>query len=228
MFLTQVRLNTVHADVAAMLDNVYRLHQWLWSAFPSTTEESRERILFRVEYRRVTEAMLLVQSQAKPESKYWQRDFLAHDPEIRYISPMFQQGLLLCFKLRANPTTRTRNPLGSASGQIGKRKAIRGKTQQIQWLENKSRQHGFSILSCQVNEMNIQMSSKENSMEQIYQYGVTYRGIIRVDDSKVFMATFRDGIGAGKGFGFGLLSVAPFSGTPTACCRQTEMFLLRG
>lgn len=40
-------------------------------------------------------------------------------------------------------------------------------------------------------------------------YAVTYEGLLRVTDSDVFRKSLKQGIGPGKAYGFGLLSIAP-------------------
>ena len=40
-------------------------------------------------------------------------------------------------------------------------------------------------------------------------FGVLFEGMLRVDEPEKFLKSVESGIGSAKGFGFGLLSVAP-------------------
>ena len=39
-------------------------------------------------------------------------------------------------------------------------------------------------------------------------YGVQFEGVLRVEDTKKFEYVLKNGIGSGKAFGFGLLTIA--------------------
>lgn len=121
-------------------------------------------------------------------------------------------GQTLSFRLRANPTKR----LSAGKGNTGKRVGIYKEDEQLAWLARKGEQHGFHVLQAQVSH-----DDKIKDADAIHRDDVTHKlellsvqfdGILQVTDPGKLVAAVEAGIGSGKGFGFGLLSLAPARG----------------
>ena len=129
-------------------------------------------------------------------------------------------GQTLAFRLRANPTKR----LGKAAGNDkGKRVGIYKEEEQLKWLREKMEgdEHrqwagGFRLLRAQISrEEKIENPKAINRADQSHDlkvFAVQFDGVLQVVDLGKAIQTIERGIGSAKGFGFGLLSVAPLRG----------------
>ena len=150
---------------------------------------------------------MLVQSEKAPE---WVRAellgaCLAKPAACKAFQPEFCQGQLLYFRLRANPTVK----------RDGKRLGLLQQGDQVAWLRRKAEQGGFSVVSCTVVPEGLCKDAKgdgNGGNVPLAFLSVRFEGVLRVEQPSALLPTIRDGVGCGKGLGFGLLSVAPLRG----------------
>lgn len=219
-----------------LLGDSYRVHQWVLQAFPERSEGGAGRVLYRVEvHPRSGDTILLVQSTVAPNPEKWQGP-VERLPECkcwklyRDGKPIFVEGQVLRFRVRANPTKKTHPDPNRKNGQ---RKPLMHETEQIQWLGRKGQNGGFELIplpndtswidpfaeepdeskvEVRVTPLNYVTGRKgitENQTQRIDHYGVDFDGVLRVTDPEAFTQTVVQGVGSAKGFGFGLLSLAP-------------------
>ncbi|SFW53157.1 CRISPR system Cascade subunit CasE [Ruminococcus sp. YE71] len=113
------------------------------------------------------------------------------------------------FRLTANPTYSVSNN----KGERGKVHAHITPEHQRKWLMNKSTANGFKLSD---NNFNIVQSK----WKQFYRSGskyvtlisVTYEGVLEITDEELFRKALRNGIGRGKAYGMGLLTVMNIGG----------------
>jgi CRISPR system Cascade subunit CasE len=226
MFLSKLILNSRDPQVRRDLSRPYEMHRTLWSAFP---EGDPGRVLFRVDTDRSgAPPFVLVQSDFRPE---WKRlaerspDYLLAPPDLKELHPAFFPSQRLRFRLRANPTKRVAAKNERLGGVMaGKRVALVHENDQITWLLRKGEAGGFRIPGQWITADNIDpmpnfrvdvipegwvhCDKKGHSDGRFY--AVRFDGLLEVTDPDLFLQTITDGVGAAKGFGFGLLSVAPW------------------
>jgi CRISPR system Cascade subunit CasE len=146
-------------------------------------------------------------------------------------------GNELAFRLRANPTRRVSTGQAGADRLAGKRVALLKEPEQLDWLARKAEAGGFALLSVRAETNDLQpinpattagtaavvevrampggeqvgfRSRAEEGGRARLTFGVVvFEGRLRVVDAGGFRATLEAGIGSGKAYGFGLLSVAP-------------------
>jgi CRISPR system Cascade subunit CasE len=178
------------------LSNPYRIHQRLCLAF-----REPGRVLFRLEER--PNLRLLVQSPGEPD---WQLAFADHPvlsapPRSKPFRPALVVGQRLRFSLRANPTVK----------RDGSRHGLFKEDAQIAWLHRKGEQGGFQPLSVQARGGTVQVSCKSRHHDEGLQrhYAVEFNGLLQIIDVDRFITTLGNGIGSGKAYGFGLLTIAP-------------------
>lgn len=199
MYLSQLQLNPRSREAQSDIADRYALHRTVLSAFPESMPD-KERVLFRLEtYQRVP--VLLVQSLDAPQwdksPRVMRNGYLLADIGLKSYSPMFSQDQRLQFRLTANPTVK----------RDGKRHALRAQEDQERWLERKAGESGFQLNAVQVRDvLTIQGQHRKMKWQQ-----VRFDGLLTVTDVEMFSQAIRNGIGSAKGFGFGLLSVAPES-----------------
>jgi CRISPR system Cascade subunit CasE len=113
---------------------------------------------------------------------------------------------VLAFRLRANPTAKRKFPSGDR-----KRVGLYREEEQMAWLMRKGEQGGFRTLSVRTSGQDtlrgrVKRGEKTHSLRLL---AVQFDGLLQVTDPDRLRETVRQGIGSGKGFGFGLLSLAP-------------------
>jgi len=220
MYLSRLILNPRSRQVRSELARPYEMHRTLLNAFPQgkvhveRTEEDAIGLLYRIDEDARSGALhLLVQSQQAPQ---WgllaEREYLlpvTDNPVTRAVNLQLQPGQVLAFRLRANPTKR----LSAGTGNKGKRVGIYKEEDQAAWLQRKGSQHGFRLLQIQVsrNELVKQgeaIPAAQGRAHDLKLFSVQFDGILQVVDAERFVQAIGAGIGSGKAFGCGLLSVA--------------------
>ena len=113
-------------------------------------------------------------------------------------------GNIWRFRLSANPTRRVKDSVTE------KKKICAHKTtaNQKEWLIKKSQQHGFQLATdgFDVTE-NKWFRFRKSSGDVVTILSVTYEGLLMVTDAELFCKTLINGIGRGKAYGMGLLTV---------------------
>jgi CRISPR system Cascade subunit CasE len=180
--------------------------------------------LFRIDPRPGGRVVILVQSACEPDWDYAFRNagyLLAAPPQVKPFAPSFAEGRRLRFRLLANPTKKidtigkgerlghTQEELRKLKGRHGRRVPVDA-DQLYEWLAGKTESGGFSIDegSTTVQPTYIYVNKTRNGDGQRLR-SVRYDGILKITDPARFQETLIRGIGPGKAFGFGLLSVAP-------------------
>ncbi len=204
MYLSQLILNPRHRAVQRDLSQPHDLHKTIMSAFPVNLDKEQERVLYRVEQRAQTQqVLLLVQSLGQPDWSMLPPTYLLdlpNNPATKAVDLRLQSGQQLAFRLRANPTKR----LSAGKGNKGKRIGLYKIEEQIKWLQRKGTDHGFTIQTA----MPTQQQRVDDHRQNLKFFSVQFDGILQVTDPTTFLASIQNGIGSGKAFGFGMLSVA--------------------
>ena len=179
--------------------------------------------LFRIDSGPAGRAVILVQSAVRPDWDYAFQNagyLLAAPAEVKVYEPGFTAGRRLRFRLAANPIRRLSQHSRERDGQsvkaesIGKRVPV-PPDQLHDWLTRQAESAGFSLdnASTTVQAGYIFVSKTRDGKGQRLR-SVRYDGILEVTDPDKFRNTLVQGIGPGKAFGFGLLSVAPGPAPP--------------
>ncbi len=235
VYLSVIKLNVRTNAALRALADTHAMHRLLLHAFPEADAGGPGRVLFRAELGGA-EPRVLVQSTAEPE---WSRagDAIRVVSEPKRVSlldtdgmPVLRKGQALRFRLRANPTFRAGH--GHRPEDLGKRLAIMDEPGQLAWLERKGGAAGFEpmplsasaaqvgpateggqrSIAVQVTPLSFSTGHRTGGSPEagrLRHFGVEFDGILRVTDPARLVAAIESGIGPAKGFGFGLLSVAP-------------------
>jgi len=207
MYLSKLTLNPLNRFVRKDLANFYELHRTLLCAFPNG-EESKSNMLYRVDVDRKTGvATVIIQSTIQPDWNYLdeKKSYLLTPALSKEIDLSFIEGQFLRFRLRASPTKRVaKNPDGTSAGYI---KGLYKPDEQMDWLKRKGKEGGFNLHSVLITPEGNLIGYNNNNKITIY--SVLFNGILIVEERERFKNTVSKGIGRGKRFGFGLLSIAP-------------------
>ena len=202
MFLSKLEVNAKCRQVRAELASPYEMHRTISKAFGDDGPEYRAaRCLFRVDETTDPATFnVLVQSTVQPDwSMLTVSDgYLKSEPQVREFSPGIRQGQRLHFRLAANPTVK----------KNGRRYGLESEEDQVKWLLRKSESAGFRVLRLS-QKKGRKVDLRVPGQDQAYLWSVVFDGLLEVTDPEAFVSSMESGIGSGKGFGFGMLSVAP-------------------
>jgi CRISPR system Cascade subunit CasE len=173
--------------------------------------------LFRIDPLSGGRTMILIQSALWPNWDYAfhnARYLLAAPPQVKSFNPYLTKGESFRFRLVANPTKRLSKNSLEADGQpveekwIGKRVPVRDE-QLFDWLVRRAEPAGFSVKQDCVNIQPgyIYVNKTRDGQGQRLR-SVRYEGLLQITDPDGLRETVIQGIGPGKAFGFGLLSIA--------------------
>jgi CRISPR system Cascade subunit CasE len=154
----------------------------------------------------------------------WALDSPVDVKPIGQIIATIDEGDVYRFRVRANPTKRVsfkklqeENPRWAAQRRDGRgpRVAIQDQQGLQAWIERKGDQHGFRVGSFSVapdpvtGSRQVGQKRRGDQPMKLTHQAILFDGILQVTDAELFRATLRTGIGSGKAYGFGLLSIAP-------------------
>lgn len=236
-YLSRLTLNPRNWNVQRDLANCHDLHRTILKAFPQKSDGANGArgqfgVLYRIDADRRGKVVLLVQSASEPNWSTLPPSYLAEsvsempNPATKCVDDSYGRitgGMSLAFRLRANPTRRVgaQNEAEKAEWR-GKRVELRTEEDQLAWLRRKSEQGGFELLSVRTNSdvPAVQVAPapklegykgrrKAGQKPELTFGSVLFEGELRVTDAGRFRETLIRGIGSGKSYGFGLLSIAP-------------------
>lgn len=199
MFLSKLELNPGCQRVRGELSNIYEVHRTIMRAFPDEAE-GPGRVLFRIESCKEECVTILVQSSKEPD---WSKpvvpvDFFIRRPQAKVFDPLLVKAERLIFRLMANPTVK----------KDGRRWGLTSEEDLRGWMQRKAAENGFSLVSLRIVPHRPIEGEKNNAGSALKFASVTYEGILVIEDIAKFRDVLETGIGSGKGFGFGLLSIA--------------------
>jgi CRISPR system Cascade subunit CasE len=246
LYLSRLALNAHHGAVRADLSDCAALHRTVLRAFPvlsapdaappSTATGIRRQldVLYRVESNRGRPGVvtLLVQSGVEPSWAHLLPGYLASLPEgtnpaCKRVDGLYaglHNGMVLTFRLRANPTRKIDTHSGpNGERRNGRRVPLQNEEALLAWVRRKGEQHGFGPLATTVNPnvADVRASApgsvsgrrgtaaEADAGRRLTFTSVLFEGRLRVIDAGALREALMHGVGSGKAFGFGLLSVAP-------------------
>lgn len=234
MFLSKLILNHRSRAVRRDLADCQELHRTLMAAFPHTrsnTARDEFGLLYRLETSvRSGTVTAIVQSALEPNWGQLPSGYLLeaeNNPACKPVNGSYASlmvGRRLAFRLRANPTKRvSKNNTEQQEQWRGKRIELRGEENQIAWLRRKADQHGFGLVGVRIKpdiaDVRARPESKVIGWREVNDAAapkrrltfaaVVFEGVLEITDADKFKQALANGIGSGKAYGFGLLSIAP-------------------
>lgn len=192
-------------------------------------------VLHRLEMdRHRSRITLYVQSREEPDWSQVPPGYLLDQERLEnpaYKSVMDQyralkEGAVLFFRLRANPTRKIDTKSGpDGRRRHGRRVELRNEADQIAWLRRKGERGGFELVSVRVNpavpdvralpESSLGMvrgirPKSGQDRQSLTLASVLFEGHLKITDSEIFFTdSLAKGLGPGKAYGLGLLSLSP-------------------
>jgi len=220
MFLTRMYLNPARRGTRFLLSSPQRIHAAVLNGFPPESSDGDGRILWRTD-ENPHELILYVSSPARPDLTHLVEQAgwpTAPAPwQTASLEPLLDRlaaGQRWAFRLTANPVRSVTEPGRSR----GKRYAHVTVAQQLGWLADRSEGWGFSIgdIGQPTAEVIARRTNSFNRHSDGHQRQVTvatavFQGSLQVTDPAVLAGAMRDGMGRAKGYGCGLLTLAPLT-----------------
>lgn len=205
MYMTRVMLKRVPQP------NI--IHGVLSAAFPGKRSDRANENLWRVDALGDGSALIIV-SAGKPDLRRIigeigigdeKRDkILDYEPFLARI----ERGQAWNFRLCANPVKhKNENP----AGERGKVYALGSVPEQLAWLGRQGAKYGFNVNGCYIigDEWRVfKETDKNGEKNSVRIRAVTFDGLLTVTDAEAFRAALTNGIGRGKAYGCGLLTIA--------------------
>ena len=207
MYLSRIAIDPENRNTLRALHNPEILHGMVESCF----EGERKRTLWRIDELR-GQLYLLILSPHKPDFSSLASQIGMPDSagETREYTPLLQratEGTVWRFRLTANPTASIVNP----GKERGKRKAITIAAHQREWLVKQGDSHGFSLAPNQFDVVRSEWRIFQNKGRKISILSATFEGVLTVTDSELFGKALTEGIGRGKAYGMGLITVMTYA-----------------
>lgn len=206
MFLSRMKLDTANRQTMRALAMPNLFHGAVETAFPG----ERKRRLWRIDNLHGNLYLLLL-SEEKPDLAGVVSQFGFPDDvqgwESRSYSPLLQritEGSRWQFRLTANPTVSKSRGSSVARGTVYAHETA---AHQMQWLAERAEKHGFYPDAVVVTGSRWYRFSKGGSRRPVTLLSVTYDGVLTVTNAEQFRQVLVNGLGRGKAYGMGLLTV---------------------
>lgn len=226
MYLSRLRINLNSRQALRLVTSPYCMHAAVEGSFSegAARKSSEGRILWRIDHIPHDEraVWLYVVSPEQPDPSriayrcgQGQADgFQTRDYSrlLEYVS----EGQEWQFRLKANPSRKVMRDQGRVANDrvVGKVQGHVTVEQQLKWLTDRTEDHGFAIPYGEAAAPMVAVSNRHRERYKRQGSTVTvdtavYDGILMVTDADLLRHTLCFGMGRAKGFGCGLLTLAP-------------------
>lgn len=205
LYLSRIRLNTQKRGTQIAMASPSKFHGAVEGCF----ESNKDRKLWRIDTLKGSCYMLIL-SPEKPDLLAIKKQFgFPEDTdEIKdydaFLSSI-DEGSVWQFRLAANPV----HSIKEEGMDRGKVAAHVSEKYQMDWLRQKAAHNGFTVISdgsCVVGS-GWKIFKKKNNDKRVRLKEAVYEGMLRVDDADMFRKALAGGIGRGKAYGMGLLTI---------------------
>ncbi len=234
MYISRVYLDPCREETIRLVRSPYRIHAAVERAFSSAREkeDGTGRILWRLDVspRRDRLALYIV-SPSRPNLTHMAKQVgcpAAGEGLTKDYAPVLDrisEGQIWAFRLKANPARKVSKDRGVVANEqvVGTIQGHVTEAQQVDWLLSRSEAHGFEVPRL---EGRLQVDVSQRYKERFARDGKTvtiatarFDGLLTVTNSDLFRQALCRGIGRAKGFGCGLMTIAP----PPDAARCDEM-----
>jgi CRISPR system Cascade subunit CasE len=233
-YLSRIWLNPLRTRAQRMLRNPQTLHAAILGAI--SRQPVTERVLWRLETNDRHRMNVIVLTQSRPswehlvEQAGWPG---ADEPQalVKPYEPLLDRvvrGREFAFRLKANPAQATRNPKMPSEAQRqrlavqprprGARLGHRTVSHQLSWLTDRVEKWGFELLTDGEDPASVQIMARDRltfnkgngngNGHQVVLQTATFEGLLRVTDPELARTSLLTGVGPGKAYGLGLITLA--------------------
>ncbi|WP_327651993.1 type I-E CRISPR-associated protein Cas6/Cse3/CasE [Micromonospora aurantiaca] len=219
MFLTRFQINPARRGARKLLGSPQAMHAAVRAAFaaPEDYERDGARTLWRLDAQVSTTVYLYITSPGRPDLTHlveqagWPTTDAWVTRDYGGLLDSLRPGQDWAFRLTANPVHSGRKTADSKETQrFGRLR----EEDQVNWLMSRAADRGFRVATQQDGRPNLRLHHSQTlnfkrGLTKVTLATVTYDGILQVADAEAFRRALRGGIGHGKAYGCGLLTLAP-------------------
>ena len=209
MYLSRIILDLHHPSVRQALRDCNDMHRNLMQAFPehqvNVCARRQGGILYRLVDRRSDVSLLLISESFPDRQALAAQGFMlsSNSPkDISALQQVFSNGRILRFELLASPCKKQ-----AGDGKNSRRVFLRTEQERAQWLVRKADQSGFEVLEVSEHSNSLSVDGNKGDMH-IHFEAIRFDGVLKIVDADRFWKAYCEGIGPGKSYGLGMLSVA--------------------
>ena len=216
MYLTQMKLNPSRDGTRRALASDQVMHAMVLAGFPHLTAD--ERVLWRVDIANRHDVMLYVVSPARPdmtglvEQTGWPLEQTWKTAPYANLLDRLEAGQQWRFRLSANPTVSE----AQGPGVRGKVRPCRTVGQQEEWLSKRAAAIGVSFGDSEPAFVVTRRGMSEfprtdtvtGQRKRVQLTKATYEGALEVVDVDLLRRALVQGVGRGKAYGCGLMTLA--------------------
>ena len=226
MYISRMPLNIARMQAVQLVNSPYKMHAAIEQAFPPNALRSDDsgRILWRIDSTKNAKdgVWLYVVSPSKPDFTHiveqagWPSTTGWETKDYSPVLDSLAAGQVWQFRLKANPARKAmqnqgRRPNDKVVGTIQGHVTVE---QQLTWLMDRCEKHGFEIATDSDGNRIITVTHRSIERYKHRDGKVTintavFDGVLIVRDSELFRKSLCCGIGRAKGFGCGLMTIAP-------------------
>jgi CRISPR system Cascade subunit CasE len=216
LWLTRITLNHNHRDTLNDLKDVTRLHHRLMSLFPDdlgTCARREAGLLFRIEtsgnIRRI-----LAQSSIQPDISQLPRPYgHAESTPLDWFLESLTDGMTVRYRITANPAKQLPRGHNHADhGRPGQRIALRGAPAEA-WWQQRAASAGLTLhTAIMIPQQDLVGTPGDHGRKpdsHIRHAAAQYDGTATIRDVDATREAIHNGIGRGKPYGCGLLTLIP-------------------
>ncbi len=224
MYLSRIPLNPARRGTSKFLSSPQITHAAVQASFPPGALDqpgSAGRVLWRID-QTGTVIHLYVVSPAEPDFTHiveqagWPTTTAWATRKYSDLLDTLTAGQHWHFRLTANPVRSTPHPRGTAERIRGKAHGLNA-SGQLDWLHRRAAQHGFTIPDCGPDdhrEADVAIVARHatrfrRGSSTVALSIATFEGTLTITDPDRLRTALTTGIGRAKGYGCGLLTVAP-------------------
>lgn len=229
MYLTQFTINPARRGAQKLLSSPQAMHAAVLASFPppperaapggstaGAAESEHPRILWRIDTTTKTTTRLYISSPTAPDLTHlveqagWPTTETWQTRDYTPLLERLDHGQRWGFRLKANPVHAVRLQTDKRTQPIGHVTIA----QQEAWLETRSEKNGFTLNEPESSTRSFAVHSRE-TLRFRRRTGVvtlttaTYEGILTISDPAAIRRAMTSGIGRAKGYGCGMLTLAP-------------------
>lgn len=224
MFISRVSLSMTRLETIAFASSPYKIHAVVERSFPpdAVREGEEGRILWRMDEGPGEVAWLYVVSPEKPDfARAYGQSGWPESPEwiTKDYSPVLKsiaEGQLWQFRLKANPVRKVLVDKGrrKREGVTGSLQGHVTEAQQRTWLLSRAEANGFRVTQTEEGFDRLVVSHRQRERFKRRDRAVTlataqFDGVLEVTDVRAFRHALGFGMGRARGFGCGLMTIAP-------------------
>ena len=212
--LVRLTFDPYRGVTTRIIGNPYTLHQFVYETMSASGNPGR--ILYRLEANdgfHNPEPCVLVQVEhsvvPQINDRCWGNpDFVRM--ESKSFAGMLREAGVYRFRSRVNPVRSERT---ESSGGRGKRIGIADPEEQVAWFSKRLADKGMRLMSVdhrRESRLEVRQKTKQSAQpaRRLVFASAFFEGVVEVINAESAEKALIEGIGPGKGFGFGMLSLA--------------------